>query len=162
MAEILDKITVFFITAILLFVAPVFLIANRLDQTSQSYIDKAVTKFVDGVRVTGIISVDEYEALSETLDLIQPCCNIKIIVSRKEVIPKEEGEVFAYYKDTYTNELLEYMYSDNRNNIYLSAGDYIQMSVTTTKPTIAQRIIGSDFFTPLHISYGGYVGNNPY
>lgn len=158
MAEVLDKIIVFIITAVLMFIVPVLLVANRLDQSSQSYMDSAVISFVDNVRVMGKITPEEYETLIKLLDSIQPCCDIDIVISGKEVIPGEGGEIYTYYRDMYKYEIMDKMYADGeKNTIYLANGDYIRVIVKTTQPTIAQRMLSANEYTPLYVTYGGWI-----
>ncbi len=158
MAEVFDKIIVIIVTAVLMFIVPVLLVANRLDQSAQSYMDSAVISFVDDIRVMGKITPEAYEELVKSLDQVQPCCDIDIVVSCKEVIPGEDGKVFSYYRDMYKSELVGEMYAEgSRNSVYLSNGDYIKVTVKTTQPTVAQRMLTSGEYVPLYVTYGGWV-----
>lgn len=158
MAEVFDKIMVIIVTAVLMFIVPVLLVANRLDQSAQSYMDRAVISFVDDIRVMGKITPEAYEKLVKSLDEVQTCCDVDIVVSCKEVISDETGEIFAYYRDMYKSELLEAMYTEaGRKNVYLSNGDYIKVTVKTTQPTVAQRMLSVSEYVPLYVTYGGWV-----
>jgi len=157
-AEVFDKLVVIVVTIVLMFIVPVILVANRMDQSAQSYMDSAVISFVDNVRVMGKITPDAYKNLAKALDTIQPGCEIDIVVSLKEVIPKGEGDVYTYYRDIYTSELIDIMYSgDETDTVYLCNGDYIKVSVKTTAPTIAQRMLAVNDFVPLYVTYGGWI-----
>ncbi len=158
MAEVFDKIIVIIVTAVLMFIVPVLLVANRLDQSAQSYMDSAVISFVDDIRVMGKITPEAYEDLVKSLNQVQPCCDIDIVVSCKEVIPGEDGKVFSYYRDMYKSELVGEMYAEGgRNSVYLSNGDYIKVTVKTTQPTVAQRMLSVSEYVPLYVTYGGWV-----
>lgn len=159
MTEVFDKIVVFIITAVLMFIVPVILVSNRLDQSAQSYMDSAVISFVDNVRVMGKITPEGYEAFIMALDSIKPCCDVDITISGKEVIPGDNGDVYTYYRNMYKSEIIEKMYASDtgKSDVYLSSGDYIRVAVKTTQPTTAQRMLSSGKYVPLYVTYGGFV-----
>jgi len=158
MADVLDKMLIFIITSVLLVIAPVILVANRLDQSAQSYMDSVVISFVDNVRVMGKIVPEEYERLVNAIDIIQPCCDIDITISGKEVIPGEDGDIYTYYRNMYKYEIIDKMYDEGgKNSICLSNGDYIRVVVKTTQPTLAQRMLSIGEYVPLYVTYGGWV-----
>ena len=72
MNDVLGRMAVIVMIALLMFVAPVYIMANRMDQSAQTYMDNAVQEFVDKVRATGVIRAEEYERLANSLDGIQP------------------------------------------------------------------------------------------
>ena len=157
MNDVLGRMAVIVMSALLMFVAPVYIMANRMDQSAQTYMDNAVQEFVDKVRATGVIRAEEYERLANSLDGIQPCCDINIVISMKQVVPADGG-MFTYYKDVYTGEILDIMYPGEAS-VYLSEGDYIQVTVKTTQPTMAQRMFSGDKYVPLFFTYGGQIGD---
>lgn len=160
MNDVLGRIAVIIMSSVLMFVAPVYIAANRMDQSAQTYMDNAVQEFVDGVRATGVIRPEAYEELAGVLDGINPCCEINVVLSVRQVVP-DEGTTFSYYRKIYENELMDMMYPDGVS-IYLNAGDYIRVTVKTTQPTMAQRMFSAvnGSYVPLYFTYGGQIGDS--
>lgn len=154
---------------LLLFYLPILCLSIKKDNTAQAYMDNAVVEFVDNARATGKITDESYEELCAKIDAAQPCCEIQIVHSVKYTVPTDDGGYETCYYDKQKDEILEDIYTKTGDNkpYYLRHGDFIQVKVKNTKPTLATKIYrlilpnyNPDNVT-LFTCYSGYVGNNP-
>ncbi len=157
------------IGVLFLFFLPVLNISLKSDNTSQAYIDNAVVEFVDNARATGQITDEAYEKMCSKIDLIQPFCDIQISHSSKYAVGDGHGgyEIcyFAYQK----SDILDTIYTQSGENkpYYLKHGDFLQVTVVNTQPTLATKLyrLIMPQYNPnnvtLYTCYSGYVGNKP-
>ena len=61
MGDSLITVVAIFLAAILMFVFPLMSLAERTDDISQLAVQTATTEFVDNVRTTGKMTLDDYE-----------------------------------------------------------------------------------------------------
>lgn len=144
----------------------------KLDQNVQSYVDDAVTKFVNDACASGYISPENYLKMARKINNTGNLYNLSIIHEAKVVMPyvKEDGsEVkgsFVISNSTYNKEeILGEMFPTNTTDYYnyrLNNGDYVKVTLNLKEPTPAGRLFS--FFSKTELktiafSYGAYVGN---
>ena len=67
MGDSLATIFVILLAAIIMFVFPLMTMADRTDDISQLTVQTATTDFVDKVRTTGKLSMEDYSAFEEKI-----------------------------------------------------------------------------------------------
>ena len=78
MYDILGRLASFLLSAVVLFIVPIMLIAVKQDDTKQTIIDDAVIEFVDNARASGQITAQAYQTLCTKVDSAQEACKIDI------------------------------------------------------------------------------------
>ncbi len=173
MQDILGRVMLVVAGCYCLFILPVMIIASKQDNLKQSYIDSAVTEFVDNARASGKITPEAYERLCNRVDAAHLVCSIQMIHSSKYVSPNAELDASGHntyetYRTDYNKEeILSYMYPsspyEENRSWKMKNGDFLKVIVQNETPTLGSRL--SLFFTTrgdtktLYTSYGGYVGN---
>lgn len=154
---------------LLLFFLPVMCITLKNENTTQSYINTQVVKFVDNARATGKISDDAYESLCSAIDQVQPFCEINIEHQTKYVVPDENNNPQINYMTNTKDDILSGIYtaSGENSDYNMRKGDFLDVTVYNTKPTLATRIyrvimpLYNRSGVSIYTTYSGYVGNNP-
>jgi len=166
MDDIIGRIAVIFLGALLMFFVPTTIVSVKADHNAQTYIDNATVEFVDNVRTTGKITGSEYEKFANAVNSAHTPCVINIYHGSSYVTPTATGE-YEYHNEYYDNtDILEEVLDESGDKTYeLKNGDYIKVEVYNETPTLGSRLLG--IFTinynpnqTLYTSYGGYVGNN--
>ena len=67
MGDSLVTVIAIFLAAILMFIFPLMSISERTDDVSQLSVQTATTEFVDGVRTTGKLTLDDYDRFIQTI-----------------------------------------------------------------------------------------------
>ena len=67
MGDSFVTIIAIFLAAILMFVFPLMSISERTDDVSQLSVQTATTEFVDKVRTTGKLTLDDYDKYVQTI-----------------------------------------------------------------------------------------------
>lgn len=177
MGDIYGKFVVILLAAVMLFYVPVTIISLKQDTTAQSYINDAVTEFVDDARATGKISGNSYENFVNRVYMANSPCTIELYHGAKYLDPEgdtedgedagEEGEYLEAHEYYTTQYILDKMYAnpDEKPRDYeLKNGDYFKVVVYNAEPTLGARLVSVVIpgytLQPIYESYGGYVGNN--
>lgn len=144
----------------------------KLDQNVQSYVDDAVTDFVNDSCASGYIAPENYLKMARRINNTGNLYNLSLIHEAKVVMPyvKENGsEVkgsFVMSNTTYNKEeILDEMFPVNTTDYYnykLNNGDYLKVTLNLKEPTPAGKLFsfisGTELKT-IALSYGAYVGN---
>lgn len=157
--ETLTTIVAIFLAAILIGIFPMMAIADRNDDISQISVQNSIAKFVDTVRKTGKITIDNYDALIQNLYATGNTYDVAMEVQlldenpSKKTTQSDETKIGEniYYSE-YTTQILDDLNSDAGVYI-LKEGDIITVSASNTNTTIAQSL--KNFFYSL-------TGNNSY
>ena len=67
MSDSVMTVLAIFLAAILMFIFPLMSTADRSDDISQQIVQAETTEFVDTIRSTGRITIDNYEAFSQAV-----------------------------------------------------------------------------------------------
>lgn len=138
-------IVAIFLGAVLMFVFPLMSLSERTDDMSQLAVQNATDEFVDKVRTTGKITLDEYERYLQTITATGNSFETEIIVYQLDENPGVKvtqaemtkiGENVYYNK--YTSQVEEELNRTGR--MKLKEGDRIAVTVNNTNKTIAQLL----------------------
>lgn len=167
MDDILLSITGIVVAAILMFIFPLMVMADRTDDVSQLTVEIATTEFVDNIRTSGKITPEEYGTFLNNLGSTGNTYNVDMEVKvldenpqRKSIQQNSEEENNVYY--SIYNSQIEATLSNN-NTYYLKEGDIVTVSAKNTNQTIAQQlknffytVVGKNVYT-ISSSHGGIV-----
>ena len=158
--ETLTTIIAIFLAAILIGIFPMMAIADRNDDISQLAVQSAVSDFIDTVKKTGKITVDNYQNLKTTLYATGNTYDVAIEVQKLDENPSKKttqsnptkiGENIYY--SVYTSQIEKELEESSKGIYAMKEGDKITVTVTNTNSTIAQSL--KNFFY-------GLAGNNSY
>lgn len=158
MGDSFITIIAIFLAAILMFVFPLMAMSERTDDISQLAVQTATTEFVDKVRTTGKLTLDEYDKYIETLTSTGNSFDVDIEwqqldenpgvkTTQAEMTKIGENLYYSHYTSQVEQEL-----NDNAR-INLKEGDRIAVTVKNTNKTISQTL--KNFFYQL-------AGNDTY
>lgn len=158
MGDSLITIIAIFLASILMFVFPLMAMSERTDDVSQLAVQTATTEFVDNVRTTGKLSLDDYDKFLQTIVSTGNSFDVDIevqILDENPGVKTTEAEMTkigenAFYK-LYTSQVEDKL--NNNGKITLKEGDIVSVTVKNTNQTISQIL--KNFFYQLS-------GNNTY
>ncbi len=145
MGDTLITVVAIFLAAILMLVFPLMSLAERTDDISQLAVQTATTEFVDNVRTTGKMTLDDYEALLSDITATGNTFSTEILIQQLDENPGVKttqaeatkiGENLYY--NIYTTQVEEQLYDTGRIN--LKEGDIVTVTVRNTNQTIAQLL----------------------
>ena len=147
-----------FLAAILMFVFPLMSMAERTDDVSQLSVVTSTTEFVDKVRTTGKLSLDDYDKYLASIVSTGNSFDVDVEIQQLDENPGVKttqvemtkiGENLYY--NIYTSQVEEMLNTDGQ--ITLKEGDRIAVTVKNTNQTISQLL--KNFFYQL-------TGNDTY
>ena len=142
MGDSLITIIAIFLAALLLFVFPLMSVAERSDDISQLTLQTATDEFVDNVRLTGVLSLEEWSKYIETVSAgglaVETIIDLETLdenpgVKTTQVEITKIGE--NNYYNLYTSQVEEIL---KDHDIILKEGDRITVTVKNTNKTMAQ------------------------
>ena len=145
MGDSLITIIAIGLAAILMFVFPLMSLSERTDDISQLAVSTATSEFVDEVRTTGELTLDDYEQYMQTISSTGNSFEIELQIQELDENPGVKvtqaemtkiGENVYYNK--YTTQIEEELNRDGR--IKLKEGDMFTVTVKNTNQTIAQLL----------------------
>jgi len=167
MEDILGKVLAIIASVYVLFFLPLTIVALKMDNTSQAYIDDAVVEFVDNARSTAIITTKAYEELCNRINMVQGNCTVEITHSSEYYILDGHTLVPLYY-DYQKGDILDRIYTVAGGNqkYEMKNGDFISVTVYNNSPTLATQLYRmimpgyNKSGISIYSTYSGYVGNN--
>lgn len=147
MSDSLITIIAIFLAAILMFIFPLMSMSERTDDISQLAVQTATTEFVDRVRTTGKLTLDDYDKFISTIATTGNTYDIEMQIQHIDENPgikvtqadiTKIGENLYY--NEYTSQITERL--DNDKRINLKAGDMFSVKVKNTNKTIADSLRG--------------------
>lgn len=171
MSDSLITIVAIFLAAILMFIFPLMSMADRTDDVSSLAVQTTTTEFVDKVRTTGRLTLDDYDQFIATLASTGNSYDIEMTIQHLDENPGVKvtqaditkiGENL-YYSE-YTTQIEEKLENDGRIN--LKEGDIFSTTVKNTNTTIAEMLRGFFYSVSGNDSYqisgqhAGTVGVN--
>lgn len=148
MGDSLVTIIAIFLAAILMFVFPLMSIAERTDDISQLSVQTATNDFVDKVRTTGKLTLDDYDQFVQTIAATGNSFEVEMeaqILDENPGVKTTQAETTkigenVYYR-LYTSQLEDVLYNDSTHNrLTLKEGDRFSAVVKNTNTTIAQTL----------------------
>ena len=158
MGDSLTTIIAIFLAAILMFVFPLMSISERTDDVSQLSVQTTTTEFVDKVRTTGKLTLDDYDRFIASIVATGNSFDVNIEIQQLDENPGVKttqtqitkiGENLYY--NIYTSQVEEKL--NTTGKITLKEGDRIAVTVKNTNQTISQSL--KNFFYQL-------TGNDTY
>ena len=173
MGDSFVTIIAIFLAAMLMFVFPLMSVSEKSDNISQLTVQTATTDFVDKVRTTGELTLDDYDKYIQTItstgnafdvELMVQIMDENIGVKTTQAETTKIGENIYY--NLYTSQLESVLKDNKKHKITLKEGDRISVTVKNTNTTIAQtlrnffyRIAGNDTYQ-IAVQYAGIVTVN--
>ncbi len=158
MGDSLITVVAIFLAAILMFVFPLMSMSERTDDISQLAIQTTTNEFVDKIRTTGKITLDEYDKFMTTLQATGNSYDIEMQVHQLDENPGVKvtqaemtkiGENIYYTR--YTSQIQQELQASG--SMKLKEGDMVSVTVKNTNKTIAESL--RNFFYQL-------TGDNSY
>lgn len=145
MGDSLITVVAIFLAAILMFIFPLMSLAERTDDISSLAVQTATTEFVDDVRTTGKMTLDDYEQYLSDISSTGNTFDIEVLIQQLDENPGMKttqaeatkiGENLYY--NMYTTQVEEQLYSKGR--ITLKEGDLVTVTAKNTNQTISQML----------------------
>lgn len=171
MGDSLITIIAIFLAAVLMFVFPLMSLSERTDDISQLAVQTATNEFVDNIRTTGKITLENYEKYIQTISATGNSFDVEMKVQQLDENPgikvtqaemTKIGENIYYTK--YTSQVKEEL--NKSGKMKLKEGDMVSVTVKNTNQTIAQllrnffyQVSGSDT-AQIAAKHGGVVSVN--
>lgn len=150
----------------LMFVFPVITLADRNDDIAQVSVQTATTEFVDNIRTTGTLELEDYEKFESTLNATGNTYDIEIEFKILDENPSKKtsqtnqtviGE--NVYYSIYTTQIMNAL--SNNSTYKLKEGDIVSVTVKNTSTTLSQnlknfwyKVTGNDSY----IIFGSHSG----
>lgn len=158
MGDSLITIVAIFLAAVLMFVFPLMSMSERTDDVSELAVQTATTEFVDKVRTTGKLTLEDYDKYVSTLTSTGNSFDIDIelqLLDENPGVKTTQAEMTKIgenlYYSFYTSQVEE-MLNDNAR-VTLKEGDRVAVTVKNTNQTISQilknffyQIAGNDTY----------------
>lgn len=173
MGDSFVTIIAIFLAAMLMFVFPLMSVSEKSDNISQLTVQTATTDFVDKVRTTGELTLDDYDKYIQTItstgnafdvELMVQIMDENIGVKTTQAETTKIGENIYY--NLYTSQLESVLKDNKKHKMTLKEGDRVSVTVKNTNTTIAQtlrnffyRIAGNDTYQ-IAVQYAGIVTVN--
>lgn len=145
MGDSLITVVAIFLAAILMFIFPLMTLAERTDDISSLSVQTSTTEFVDGIRTTGKMTLDDYEAFLGELTSTGNTFDVEMLIQQLDENPGVKttqaeatkiGENLYY--NIYTTQIISQLNSAGR--ITLKEGDIVTVTVKNTNQTISQML----------------------
>ncbi len=178
MGDSLMTIVAIVLAAVLMFVFPLMSVSDRSDDISQLSVQNTTVEYVDNIRSTGKLSLEDYTKFVETLAATGNSYDVELEL---KVLDENPGKKAAQtdvekigenvYYTMYTTQIMEQINPNatqypNGRTLLLKEGDIISVSVKNTNTTIAQllrnafyKVTGNDTYQ-INASHGGIVTVN--
>ena len=145
MGDSLITVIAIFLAAILMFVFPLMSLSERTDNISQLAVQTATTEFVDRIKTTGKLTLDDYQKYINTIVATGNSFETDILIQQLDENPgvkTTQAETTKIgenvYYNMYTSQVEEKLNSKGR--ITLKEGDIVSVTVRNTNQTIAQLL----------------------
>ena len=142
MGNSLMTIIAIFLAAILMFVFPLMSMSDRTDDISQLLVETATTEFVDNVRSTGKLTLDDYDKYVQEISSTGNTYDVEMtaqILDENPGIKTTQAEITKIgenvYYNLYTTQIEDRLKSNS--TLKLKEGDIFSVSVKNTNTTIS-------------------------
>ena len=149
MGDSLITIIAIFLAAILMFVFPLMAVSERTDDISQLAVETSTTEFVDNIRNTGKLTLDNYSKYIEEITATGNSYDVEMeiqILDENPGVKTTQAETTKIgenvYYTLYTTQIEEKLAGDgnSKNALTLKEGDRFSVTVENTNTTIAQTL----------------------
>lgn len=146
MGDSLTTIIAIFLAAILMFVFPLMALSERTDDISELSVKTATSEFVDNVRTTGKLTLEDYDRFIQTITSTGNSFNVEMeaqILDENPGVKTTQAETTKIgenvYYTLYTSQIKEKL-NASKNTLTLKEGDRFSVTVENTNTTIAQTL----------------------
>lgn len=168
MGDSIITIVAIFLAAILMFIFPLMSLSERSDDIAQLSVQTTTAEFVDNIRATGKLTLDDYNKFLNTLTATGNSFDVDIQIQKLDENPgvkvtqgqKDKIGENIYYS-VYTSQIMDELNANNE--IKLKEGDIVSVTVKNTNKTISQllrnffyRVSGNDTYQ-ISAQHGGIV-----
>ena len=168
MGDSIITIVAIFLAAILMFIFPLMSLSERSDDIAQLSVQTTTAEFVDNIRATGKLTLDDYVKFLNTLTATGNSFDVDIQIQKLDENPgvkvtqgqKDKIGENIYYS-VYTSQIMDELNANNE--IKLKEGDIVSVTVKNTNKTISQllrnffyRVSGNDTYQ-ISAQHGGIV-----
>ena len=168
MGDSIITIVAIFLAAILMFIFPLMSLSERSDDIAQLSVQTTTAEFVDNIRATGKLTLDDYDKFLSTLTATGNSFDVDIQIQKLDENPgvkvtqgqKDKIGENIYYS-VYTSQIMDELNANNE--IKLKEGDIVSVTVKNTNKTISQllrnffyRVSGNDTYQ-ISAQHGGIV-----
>lgn len=171
MGDTFMVVIVIAVTVVLMFVIPLMTMADRTDDVAQLTVSTATSDFVDNIRTTGKISVDEYNKFLQTISTTGNAYDVEFEVKVLDENPGKKAVQVTrdkigenYYYGVFDSQVKEWL--DTQGSYPLKEGDRVIVKVKNTSLTLSQQlknflytVVGNDTYT-IAAQYSGTVAVN--
>ena len=147
MGDSVITIIAIFLAAILMFIFPLMALSERTDNIAELSVQTATSEFVDTVRTTGKLTMEEYEKFLGTLTATGNSFDVEMKLQQldenpgKKVTQAESTKIGEnIYYNIYTSQIMDRL--DIAGELKLKEGDIFSVQVKNTNKTIAQSLRG--------------------
>ena len=173
MGDTLITVIAIALAAVLMFVFPLMTMSDRTDDVSQLSVETATTEFVDNVRTTGKLTLDNYSKFVENISSTGNSYDVEMEIQVLDENPgkkKTQAEATKIgenvYYSMYTSQILDELDSSATGTKTLKEGDIFSTSVKNTNTTMSQQlknffytVSGNDTYT-IAAEHAGIVTAN--
>lgn len=173
MGDTLITVIAIALAAVLMFVFPLMTMSDRTDDVSQLSVETATTEFVDNVRTTGKLRLDNYSKFVENISSTGNSYDVEMEIQVLDENPgKKTTQAEAtkigenVYYSMYTSQILDELDSSATGTKTLKEGDIFSTSVKNTNTTMSQQlknffytVSGNDTYT-IAAEHAGIVTAN--
>lgn len=172
MSDTFITIIAIFLAAILMFIFPLMTLADRNDDITQLTVQTSTNEFVDQIRKTGKLTINQYSSFISTISATGNAYDVEIEIKILDENPAKKstlldnGTVIGenVYYSVFTTQIEEKLASDSE--YILKEGDIISVSVKNRGTTLAQtlrniyyKVSGNDTYTIFASSSGTITVN---
>ena len=145
MGDSFVTIIAIFLAAILMFIFPLMSISERTDDVSQLSVQTATTEFVDKVRTTGKLTLDDYDKYMQTITSTGNSFEVSMqaqILDENPGVKTTQAETTKIGENVYYNKYTSQIEDElNKNGrMKLKEGDMVSVTVKNTNQTIADML----------------------
>lgn len=158
-----------FLVAVLMFIFPLISVAERSDDISQLSVQSTTMEFVDHIRTTGKISLEDYDKYVQSIS-VGHNFDVEMVLQTLDENPgvkTTQAEMTKIgenlYYNTFTSQIEDSLKNMPNETLTLKEGDIFSVTVKNTDLTIAQslksfvyRIAGQKGYT-IAAQHGGVV-----
>ena len=145
MGDSIITIVAIFLAAILMFIFPLMSLSERSDDIAQLSVQTTTAEFVDNIRATGKLTLDDYDKFLNTLTATGNSFDVDIQIQKLDENPgvkvtqgqKDKIGENIYYS-VYTSQIMDELNANNE--IKLKEGDIVSVTVKNTNKTISQLL----------------------
>lgn len=171
MGDSLITIIAIFLAAILMFVFPLMSLSERTDDISELAVQTATTEFVDNIKTTGKLTLDDYQKYLSTIVATGNSFETDILIQQLDENPgvkTTQADTTKIGENVYYNKYTSQIESElnSKGRITLKEGDIVSVTVRNTNQTIAQllrnffyMVSGSDTYQ-IEAQHSGVVAVN--